>query len=195
MSEAPASATSAPNRRPSSASPRWSAPGSSRCSAPLARSPALPSGCRSCSPAASPRCRGIRSPSSVPSSRRPAACSSTSTGFGDGHVATVVAWLTYIANGIVTAMVALSFGSYASSAFAGDNAASGEDLRRRPAHDDDHPQHRRLERGRPRPEPRGLRRHRHPGVLLHRRRSRTSNPATSRPRPIPVPRTSCRASR
>ena len=30
---------------------------------------------------------------------------------------------TYIANGIVTAMVALSFGSYASSAFAGDNAA------------------------------------------------------------------------
>src|SRR4030095_10225812 len=44
-------------------------------------------------------------------------------GFGDGHVSTVVAWLTYIANGIVTAMVALSFGSYASSAFAGDNAA------------------------------------------------------------------------
>jgi amino acid transporter len=44
-------------------------------------------------------------------------------GFGDGHIATVVAWLTYIANGIVTAMVALSFGSYASSAFAGDNAA------------------------------------------------------------------------
>jgi amino acid transporter len=42
-------------------------------------------------------------------------------GFGDGHVATVVAWLTYIANGIVTAMVALSFGSYASSAFAGDS--------------------------------------------------------------------------
>ena len=33
----------------------------------------------------------------------------------------MVAWLTYIANGIVTAMVALSFGSYASSAFAGDN--------------------------------------------------------------------------
>ena len=44
-------------------------------------------------------------------------------GFGEGHVSTVVAWLTYIANGIVTAMVALSFGSYASSAFAGDNAA------------------------------------------------------------------------
>jgi amino acid transporter len=40
-------------------------------------------------------------------------------GFGEGHVATVVAWLVYIANGIVTAMVALSFGSYASSAVAG----------------------------------------------------------------------------
>jgi amino acid transporter len=40
-------------------------------------------------------------------------------GFGQGHIATIVAWLVYIANGIVTAMVALSFGSYASSAFTG----------------------------------------------------------------------------
>ena len=39
-------------------------------------------------------------------------------GFGEGHVATVTAWLTYIANGIVTAMVAVSFGSYASAVFA-----------------------------------------------------------------------------
>lgn len=45
-------------------------------------------------------------------------------GFGDGHISTVVAWLVYIANGIVTAMVALSFGSYASSAFAGDDPAA-----------------------------------------------------------------------
>ena len=37
-------------------------------------------------------------------------------GFGPGHVATVTAWLTYGANFIVTAMVALSFGSYAVSA-------------------------------------------------------------------------------
>jgi amino acid transporter len=36
--------------------------------------------------------------------------------FGRGHVATVTAWLTYGANFIVTAMVALSFGSYARSA-------------------------------------------------------------------------------
>jgi amino acid transporter len=39
-------------------------------------------------------------------------------GFGRGHVSTVTAWLTYMANGIVTAMVAVSFGSYASAAFA-----------------------------------------------------------------------------
>ena len=40
-------------------------------------------------------------------------------GYGVGHVATTTAWLTFSANIIVTAMVALSFGSYASSAVAG----------------------------------------------------------------------------
>jgi amino acid transporter len=40
-------------------------------------------------------------------------------GYGVGHVATVIAWLIFAANGIVTAMVAVSFGSYASSAFTG----------------------------------------------------------------------------
>lgn len=45
-------------------------------------------------------------------------------GYGEGHISTVVAWLVYLANGIVTAMVALSFGSYASSAFAGNNAVA-----------------------------------------------------------------------
>src|SRR6185436_6907177 len=44
-------------------------------------------------------------------------------GFGMGHVATVTAWLTYAANAIVTAMVAVSFGSYASSIFGDGNAA------------------------------------------------------------------------
>src|SRR6188472_2313978 len=43
--------------------------------------------------------------------------------YGIGHVATIVAWLTYAANAIVTAMVAVSFGSYASSAI-GDGAAA-----------------------------------------------------------------------
>ena len=38
-------------------------------------------------------------------------------GYGVGHAATIIAWLIYAANGIVTAMVAVSFGSYASSAF------------------------------------------------------------------------------
>ena len=42
-------------------------------------------------------------------------------GFGLGHVATVTAWLVYAANIIVTAMVAVSFGSYASSMFADGN--------------------------------------------------------------------------
>jgi amino acid transporter len=37
-------------------------------------------------------------------------------GFGVGHASTEIAWLVYFANGIVTAMVAVSFGSYASSA-------------------------------------------------------------------------------
>jgi amino acid transporter len=40
-------------------------------------------------------------------------------GFGDGHLTGVTAWLTYTANAIVTAMVAVSFGSYASDMFAG----------------------------------------------------------------------------
>ena len=42
-------------------------------------------------------------------------------GFGDGHFTGITAWLTYSANAIVTAMVAVSFGSYASAMFAGEN--------------------------------------------------------------------------
>src|SRR6516165_46873 len=41
---------------------------------------------------------------------------------GNGHFTGVTAWLTYLANAIVTAMVAVSFGSYATSTFAGENA-------------------------------------------------------------------------
>jgi amino acid transporter len=43
-------------------------------------------------------------------------------GFGDGHFTGITAWLTYSANAIVTAMVAVSFGAYASAMFAGENA-------------------------------------------------------------------------
>jgi len=44
-------------------------------------------------------------------------------GFGDGHITGVTAWLTYSANAIVTAMVAVSFGSYASAVFADESTA------------------------------------------------------------------------
>jgi amino acid transporter len=45
-------------------------------------------------------------------------------GFGErGHFTGITAWLTYIANAIVTAMVAVSFGSYASSMFTAENKA------------------------------------------------------------------------
>jgi amino acid transporter len=43
-------------------------------------------------------------------------------GFGNGHVTGVVAWLLLAANAIITAMVAVSFGSYASGAFADGGA-------------------------------------------------------------------------
>ncbi|GAA3220522.1 APC family permease [Actinocorallia longicatena] len=42
-------------------------------------------------------------------------------GMGNGHVTGITAWLIYVANGIVTAMVAVSFGSYASSAVADES--------------------------------------------------------------------------
>jgi amino acid transporter len=44
-----------------------------------------------------------------------------SRGFGPGHLTGVTAWMTFAVNSIVTAMVAVSFGSYASALFAGDN--------------------------------------------------------------------------
>jgi amino acid transporter len=42
-------------------------------------------------------------------------------GYGDGHTTGIVAWLVLVTNAVVTAMVAISFGSYASGAFAGGN--------------------------------------------------------------------------
>ena len=44
-------------------------------------------------------------------------------GFGEGHLTGITAWLTYAANAIVTAMVAVSFGSYASAIFTDENTA------------------------------------------------------------------------
>ena len=42
-------------------------------------------------------------------------------GFGDGHITGIIAWLILAANAIVTGMVAVSFGSYASGAFTDGN--------------------------------------------------------------------------
>ena len=42
-------------------------------------------------------------------------------GFGDGHFTGITAWMVYWVNTIVTAMVAVSFGSYASALFTGEN--------------------------------------------------------------------------
>ena len=47
-------------------------------------------------------------------------------GYGDGHVTGVIAWLLLAANAIITAMVAVSFGSYASSAATDGNEAWGK---------------------------------------------------------------------
>jgi amino acid transporter len=44
-----------------------------------------------------------------------------SRAFGGGHVTSITAWVTYAVNTIVTAMVAASFGSYASATFTGSN--------------------------------------------------------------------------
>jgi len=44
-------------------------------------------------------------------------------GTGNGHFTGITSWLTYLANAIVTAMVAVSFGSYAASTFDEGNQA------------------------------------------------------------------------
>src|SRR4249919_3423776 len=45
-------------------------------------------------------------------------------GWGDGHFTGIIAWLVLATNAIVTGMVAVSFGSYASSALGLDSAAA-----------------------------------------------------------------------
>ena len=45
-------------------------------------------------------------------------------GFGEGHLTGATCWLTYAANIVITAMVAVSFGSYGASLFIGDDAAA-----------------------------------------------------------------------
>ena len=57
--------------------------------------------------------QGYSSQSSDPAIHRRRIARIRQPGFGVGHAATVIAWLVYAANGIVTAMVAVSFGSCA----------------------------------------------------------------------------------
>ena len=112
---------------------RWSAPASSRCSAPPGEVAGaavwlsfLLAGGLAALQGYSFAKLGARYPSAG------GLLEYVNRGFGEGHIATVVAWLVFIANGIVTAMVALSFGSYASSAFAGQRSSRGQALRGRP---------------------------------------------------------------
>ena len=65
-------------------------------------------------------------------------------GFGDGHITGIIAWLILAANAIVTGMVAVSFGSYASSAVADGERGLGQGLRRARGGGDDDAQRRRI---------------------------------------------------
>ena len=96
-----------------------------------ARWPARPSGSRSCSPARSRRSRATRSPSSARATPRvPASWSTSCAAFGNGHITGVVGWLLLAANAIITAMVAVSFGSYARRGVRGRRRRLDQDLRR-----------------------------------------------------------------
>ena len=114
-------------------------------------------------------------------------------GFGDGHVTGVIAWLILAANAIVTGMVAVSFGSYASSAVGGRRGGLDQGLRGAGGGGDDDAQRRRITSRRTGPDGRRRRRDRHPhrvrgvdtrqhgprsaGLLRATRRSATSWPA------------------
>ena len=108
-----------------------------------------------------------------------------SASFGSAHVTAVMAWLVYAVNTIITAMVAVSFGSYASSAFAGDDPTGRQGVRGPCRRRDDRAQHRRLDHRRARPEPRRVRGHRDPGAVRGghdpQRRPRADHPSTYPP--------------
>ena len=68
-------------------------------------------------------------------------------GFGNGHLVGIVGWLLLAANAIVTAMVAVSFGSYAVLGVHRRQRHLGGALRRPPHPGDDRAQHRRVPSG------------------------------------------------
>ena len=73
-------------------------------------------------------------------------------GWGQGHFTGVIAWMLLAVNAIITAMVAVSFGSYASAAVA-DNDRLGHCLRDPRRAGDDRPERPRLRRWSPGPRP------------------------------------------
>ena len=108
-------------------------------------------------------------------------------GFGDGHVTGVIAWLILAANAIVTGMVAVSFGSYASSAVGGRRRGLGQGLRGAGGRGDDHAQRRRLASRGTGPDGRRRRRDRH----SHRVRGDDARqPGPRSPAPSPITRRS-----
>ena len=106
-------------------------------------------------------------------------------GFGEGHVATVTAWLVFAANIIVTAMVALSFGSYASDSVAGGSVAGVKGFAVAAGRRDDRAQRRRVHVRGPGLEPRRVHRGRDPR-RVRRRHHRERQPGP--PRPVHVSR-------
>ena len=62
-------------------------------------------------------------------------------GTGNGHFTGITAWLTYSANAIVTAMVAVSFGSYAASTFRRGEPSLDQGVRRADHHRGDRGEH------------------------------------------------------
>ena len=109
-------------------------------------------------------------------------------GFGNGRLVGIASWLGYFAAiVIVCSMVAVSFGSYATSLFIGDDAGGGLGQR---LHDADRArdgggQHRRLEGRRPRAV---ADRHRAARRLrrLHRRHARRHRPGPARVQRLPA---------
>ena len=116
-------------------------------------------------------------------------------GFGDGHFTGIIAWLVLATNAIVTGMVAVSFGSYASSAVNLDSEAAVKVFAVLVVARHDAAEHRRLAGGGPGPNPHRLRGARHPHPV-RRRHAGEPQPAPARLLRLSAAHaTSCRASR
>ena len=114
-------------------------------------------------------------------------------GFGNGHATGIIAWLILAANAIVTGMVAVSFGSYASSVVADGERGVGQGVRRRRGARHDDPQRPRVAGGGQGADRRRHRRHRDPHRLRRRHALPTSTRTSWRSPATPGSPTSCRA--